>query len=405
MNRTGLLFATLCLALPGSLAYARSCEETARAQQARYDATPENCGKSSSPAFLCSGVILRATEPAPREGIYNSWDVSPTSKRTKGTSFSYLRKDANFRRLVQDQNNGYILYPINELPASKQKYSVLCAFPVDGGTNSRGENGCGTAAVATAKGKGAPCHRQKITTAEQWVNQYQNVSKGDNRNACGFSVRDDLDRYASENFNQSLRAMRQGGLFGKQNELRLENWKRDGADETLPIESFFHLAGDREGLADARLDQTRYFNETGMWVPIIALSMPDRPDGRARFACNAGDQAIAERERTPANEYIESGRWIQRFDPGTGQQEWTLSLKLTDKGRAQKGSSGSDAVYAEMHRKFGSDYQWTQNDGGGMRRQLVCHYQIARNKKAFNLEPFRPNVSEAASQKVGCNPL
>lgn len=143
--------------------------------------------------------------------------------------------------------------------------------------------------------------------------------------------------------------MRQGGLSGKQNELRLENWKRDGADETLPIESFFHLAGDREGLADARLDQTRYFNETGVWVPIIALSMPDRPDGRARFACNAGDQAIAERERTPANEYIESGRWIQRFDPGTGQQEWTLSLKLTFGGFGSAGVATGTGDEGAVH--------------------------------------------------------
>lgn len=405
MSRTGLLVATLCLALPGSLAYARSCVDTARAQQARYDATPENCGRSSSPAFLCSGVLLRATEPAPQEGMYNSWDVSPTSEKTKGTSFSYLRKDANFRRLVQDQNNGYILYPINELPSDKQKYSVLCSFPVDGGTNSRIDNGCGTARVATAPGKGAACHRQRITTAEQWVDQYQKETKGDNRNACGFAVRDELDEYAARNFNQSLRAMRQGNLFSKQNELRLENWKRDGEDATLPIESFFYTAGDSEGLSDARLDQTRYFNQTGVWVPIVALTMPDRPSGSAKFACNAGDQAIDEDRGTSNNEYIESGRWISRFDPGTGKNEWTLSLKLTDKGRAQKGSRGSDAVYAEMRRKFASDYQWAQNDNGGMRRQLVCHYAIARNKAEFNLEPFRPNVSEETAEQTRCNPL
>ncbi|MBI6896106.1 DUF2599 domain-containing protein [Pseudomonas putida] len=406
MNNHGVsLTLAALLACNGGLAFAQSCVETAQNQQKRYEATPNDCGKSSSPAFLCSGIILRATEPAAQEGLYNSWDVSPTSEKTQGTSFSYLRKDANFRRLVQDQNNGYILSPIVGLPASKQPYSVLCAFPIDGGTNSRVENGCGTAAVATAPKKGAACHRQDITTAEQWVAQYQRESKGDNRNACGFAVRDELNSYASANFNASLRAMRLGDTFYKQNELRLANWKRDAADATLPIESFFYLSGDAEGLEDARLDQTRYLQETGLWVPIVALTMPDRPSGSARFACNAADQAIAENDKVPVEDYIASGTWVLRPDPGTGKDEWTLSLKLTPKGQSQKGSSGSDAVYAEMRRKFGNDFQWTQNDGGGMRRQLVCHYVIARNKEEFNLEPFRPNVSEEAAEKASCNPV
>lgn len=399
-----LLTAALC-SINAGLAYGQSCIETAQNQQRRYDATPNDCGKRSSPAFLCSGIILRATEPAPREGMYNSWDVSPTSAMTQGTSFSYLRKDANFKRLVENQNNGYILMPINAVPAGKQKYSVLCAYPTDGGTNGRVDNGCGTASAATAPFKGAACHVQKITTADAWVDQYKREGKGDNRNVCGFSVIDTLDEKATSNFNESLSAMRKGDLFYKQNELRLANWDGAKADSTLPIESFFYIAGDLEGLSDARLDQARYFQKTGVWVPIVSLSMPKSPGDTAKFACNAGDQAIAESNQMPLNEYIQSGEWVLRDDPGTGKQEWTLALKLTAKGKAQTTSSGSDLVYAEMVRKFGSDYQWTQNEGGGMRRQLVCHYAIARNKDEFNLEPFRPNVSEDEAEAAGCNPV
>ncbi|MFV3402802.1 MULTISPECIES: DUF2599 domain-containing protein [Pseudomonas] len=404
-HRYSLTFVAVLCAINGGLAYAQSCVETAQNQQKRYEATPNDCGKSSSPAFLCSGIILRATEPAAVEGLYNSWDVSPTSSKTQGTSFSYLRKDANFRRLVENQNNGYILTPISELPVSKQKYAVLCAFPIDGGTNGRVDNGCGTADAATASAKGAACHVQKITTADAWLDQYKREGKGDNRNLCGFAVADKFDEYATRNFNASLSAMRRGDLFFKQNELRLANWDGGKADSTLPIESFFYLSGDKEGMSDARLDQDRYWRETGVWVPIIALTMPDRPGGTAKFACNADDQAIEEGAKQPLNEYIQSGIWVLRDDPGTGKPEWTLSLKLTEKGRRSSTSAESDLVYAELRRKFGSDYQWMQNDGGGMRRQLVCHYRIARNKEEFNIEPFRPNVSEEQAEAAGCNPV
>ena len=101
--------------------------------------------------------------------------------------------------------------------------------------------------------------------------------------------------------------------------------------------------------------------------------------------------------------YIESASWTQRYDPGTGKNEWTLSVTPTTCGRAI-GADKTDAAYRELVQKFNGDYQWKDNDGGGMRRQFVCHLVIARMKATWNLEPFRPNVTHDESLAAGCNP-
>ncbi len=40
---------------------------------------------------------------------------------------------------------------------------------------------------------------------------------------------------------------------------------------------------------------------------------------------------------------------------------------------------------------------------GSMRRQLACHFNVARNKPEWNLEPSRPYTSNEDSIAKGCN--
>ncbi|MCE5980744.1 DUF2599 domain-containing protein [Pseudomonas sp. LF19] len=101
--------------------------------------------------------------------------------------------------------------------------------------------------------------------------------------------------------------------------------------------------------------------------------------------------------------YIQSAEWINRYDPGSRQNEWTLAVLPTACGRSIQADQ-TDALYQELVSKFGKDSQWTANDKGGMRRQTVCHLVIAREKETWNLEPFRPDVSHDASLNAGCNP-
>ncbi|TWC13408.1 MULTISPECIES: DUF2599 domain-containing protein [unclassified Pseudomonas] len=101
-------------------------------------------------------------------------------------------------------------------------------------------------------------------------------------------------------------------------------------------------------------------------------------------------------------QYIASATWTLRDDPGTHKQEWSLSVIPTECGRGVN-SNWTNAEYAELVQKYGNDWQWKNNDGGGMRRQLVCHLFIARGKVPWNLEPYRPDVSHEESIQNGCN--
>jgi hypothetical protein len=98
------------------------------------------------------------------------------------------------------------------------------------------------------------------------------------------------------------------------------------------------------------------------------------PSKDATFACDAEDQAVSESGKT-IDRYIQSATWALRPDPGTGEEEWSLSVVLTELGKKQTGSSGSDAVYAELVRKYKNDFQWKQK--WRWHASVVCHLQCA----------------------------
>ncbi|MDZ4021199.1 DUF2599 domain-containing protein [Pseudomonas sichuanensis] len=409
LGRPILVLTTLVLAAFDSaqpVALAATCEQTAENLQRRYAQTPAYCSSDSAPGFLCSGVVLRGTEPAARDGLYNTWDADAPTRLNDAVSYAFLRSDANFKRLTKDHQSGYILYPIMELQAPKHRYEVLCAYPVDGGTAERSEAGCGTFAQAADPSIGRSCHTQGILDGRAWVTHYEQSTQGDNRNACGFAVNDALNQQAVSNFNAALQAMRnKRSLFFRESELRIKDWSASTPVAQLPIESFFYIAGNERGLANARLEQHRYFRQSNIWVPIIAVTLPQSRSAKAQFVCQSSDQAIAEGTPTPINEYVQLGEWIRRNDVGSEGVEWSLSLEPTPLGREQSTPQGYARMYAEIRRKYGNDYQWLQNDGGGMYRQLVCHLNIARDKDRYNLEPFRHDLSQEDSDNAGCNPV
>ncbi|WP_457968115.1 DUF2599 domain-containing protein [Pseudomonas sp. R4-84] len=361
-----------------------------------YNDTPVNCGTASMPGFLCSGIIFRATIPST---AYKSWAPSPPAVASGGFSFSYLRADAEFRRLVRDENNGFIIFPPLFAPVGRQRVAVLCMFPVDGVTDVRAENGCGVA--RGAKSNSDLCHRQGIYTAQQWYEK--RVADGhSNFSQCGFNVKDDANEKATVSFNEAIKAMSLGdnGTIHQQNEMRLATAAWDvSRPETLPIKAFFYLPG---GLADAQYDQRDYYSTTRVLVPVIAMTLPGTRAQDASFVFKAADQAI--KMADPMDGYINYAKWIKRYDPGTRKDEWSLSVVPTDRGRMAT-SQSTDAVYAELVKRYGDDPRWVNNDGGGMRRQLACHFTISRNKSEWNMEPFRSNVSHDAAVAAGCNPI
>ena len=287
-----VLFLTACQSTPDTTISGLPAEhpfrvvdgaETAAALNVRYGDTRQNCGKNSTPAFLCSGVIMRTTTYST---AYDSWDPSDRSVALGGQSFSYLRKDSKFSRAAWSLSNGYILYPIFDAPPDKMDPDVLCLFPVDGWTDERADQRCG---IFTGNPTSVSCERQNITTADQWVTHFNQQGK-DTRKLCSFNVRDERNDLAGPAFYEALLAKSKGAptdiRFTQHNELVLKTWAR-GIGATLPIQAFFYL--DATGLGSAKKDKANFFAKTQIALPLIKLTMPTSQAADAKFEYIPGD--------------------------------------------------------------------------------------------------------------------
>ncbi len=357
----------------------------------RYNDTRIYFSRNSIPGFTVNGAILRATTPS---AAYKFWDPSPNTKASGGWSYSYLRRDAKFKRLVRHENNGNFVYPPLLTPPDKKPVQVLCAFPEDGVSDRRTAQGCGVNTLATSDSR--VCYEQGIINADQWVTKHLKDGHA-NVNQCAFNVRDEANEKGTQSFQAFIEVLsKDTTLFDQQNEMRLATWDST-QPKTLPIQALFYLAG---GLPDARFDQKDFLGAAGICLPIIQLSLPQTQAQDARFVYLPADQQCSP---TPSAQYIQSAVWVQRPDPGSRNRiEWSLSVTPTQYGRDAQ-ADRTEAVYAELEKKFGNDPQWKNNDNGSMRRQLVCHYRIARGKTPWNLEPRRKDTTEQVAEDNGCN--
>ncbi|MFP0197875.1 hypothetical protein ACKJSM_22225 [Pseudomonas sp. PHC1] len=236
----------------------------------------------SAPPFLCSGVMLRATK---RSTQYHFWDPNPSSH---AVSFSFLRKDSKFSKLVFGYNNGFIFSPYFFAASGKIEPEIRCFFPVDGATSSRNDDGCGQVPGVPS---GIPCQSQNINTAAQYLAHY-NSQPNKYHHLCGFDVRDHLNQAATVAFNEALKAQAQGGqfAFNTQNEFVLEKWGQ-GLGSSLPIQALFYL--DDTGKVDAQYDQRDFKTQTGIWIPMIKITLPRTTAEDATFQYIPADQAIS----------------------------------------------------------------------------------------------------------------
>ncbi|MET0581754.1 MAG: hypothetical protein ABWZ08_07270 [Pseudoxanthomonas sp.] len=250
-----------------------------------YNNTAQNCGSATAPAFVCSGVLLRATETNP---AFLPWDPSPPSIKSGGVSFSWLRSDTNFSELVYNYWNGYLMYPPGLAPGGAYAVQVLCVFPMDANTANRPTlQGCGpgTATPATS----APCDTQGITTALLWGAHF--ISLADKYTGqCGWDMRRGVAATA-DRFNQSIQSRKDlaSQWWAIQNELRVGTWPT-GTGKALPIRAFFYVPGKTGALANAQDDQKRYRDNYGIDMPILRMSLPTAKGGRTTFAYAEADQ-------------------------------------------------------------------------------------------------------------------
>ncbi len=169
-----------------------------------YSDTRQDCGGPSKPAFLCSGVLFRATWPSTD---YMFYSISPKSQKSGGVSASYLRKDAKYRKLAYGLKSGFIFDTIFGNPKDHQDYAVLCSFPIDAATDDRAQQGC-TDSRRTPNSVEKSCQDINVSTAEQWAANYRQ-NRGDHSRQCSFDVRDERNTAAGPAFYQSIRAMAQ----------------------------------------------------------------------------------------------------------------------------------------------------------------------------------------------------
>ncbi|MCQ2999640.1 hypothetical protein NLO98_07710 [Pseudomonas syringae] len=258
--------------------------EIARELTARYLNVATNCGTVTAPAFLCSGIIYRGTSYSTS---YDTWNPSPESQRSGGVTFSYLRKDANASRIIGGSNKGFIFYPVFTMPPDKVKASILCTYVREAGTNERKESGCGGHSNLPVS---EPCETQGVSTAALWVAHYQaNGSSLDGQ--CGFGVRSDLNAVAVAGFNAMLGVHALGIVESTKNiELRLATWPQD-TPKTVPIQAFFYVDGGLEGV---QYDQRQFFYKSGIYVPVIFITLPATATGNATFEYKESDQAWGE---------------------------------------------------------------------------------------------------------------
>lgn len=254
----------------------------ARQLAERYADIRNNCGDDSQPAFRCSGLILRATGSS---AGYDPWNSSDTAIRVGGVSFSFLRADYNMQRLAGQLDHGFLLMPESRTPPGKYTMEVMCFFPVDGTSNHRDQFGCG--ANTRYPNDSRPCALQGITTGELWRDHFnEKPTTYDWR--CGFDVR------GATAGNAFYEGMRGGRLvlpysFDIPNDLKIRIWP-DNIPATLPIEAFFYTQA--AGLVIAKKDQQRFFDLTGIVLPIIAVQLSSTSSGTATFAYSLADQSV-----------------------------------------------------------------------------------------------------------------
>jgi len=374
-----------------------------------YNATPKDCGKSSSPAFLCSGVLLRAVKPSTARQFYS---INPAAVARGGVSASYLRKDAKFQHMAFGMTSGFIFEEILKNP--KDHINVLCAFPLDAGTDARTTGSCGDSSFTTSAED--YCDRMGITTAEQWVALFKknpptdlNVQRGA---TCGFDVRNEKNVGTAEAFYQMIRATSMvpaekfAGQKYQENEVLIAPWRYD-APNAPAVSASFHVGPD--GLEGARLYQIQWFQATKRFMPVISLALPQTPQQDAAFTFVADNQAIFQVTQADAcPKYVQSAKWVKRFDARFNKEIFSLDVTPTDCGRRIL-SEQTNNFLNELVANYYLQPEWINNPDNktnkvnSMRRQLVCNITTARAKTTWTLEPSRPYTTHANSVAQGCD--
>ena len=275
---------------------------------ARYRDATERCnnGSPTAPAFLCSGILVRATKYS---GEYHSWIPNPDTAPF-GISFSWVRFDANMWGTFPT-SHGFIAYPREYSdPKQLKPLIVRCVYVHD--SWSAGPDRCTWHENQSGNVSWMPeCQdlSPPVLTGDQWVARASPRSKqaaqsddqparpafDDDENQCAFGV----ERTRSNTAAAWMAFVRARYLLHTRhrNEVIVDDWTKEvGGDEGLvPIEAFFYGTikadpSEPDPVGEARKDQLRFKQITGRWVPVIRWEQSR--SGDQTFLFRTQDQAI-----------------------------------------------------------------------------------------------------------------
>ncbi|MBV6752186.1 hypothetical protein KV580_17855 [Pseudomonas chlororaphis] len=273
--RLSLVFAWLFVS---GLAQAITGPETAQLLNHRYQQTVAACA-GNNPAYFCSGVLIRGSEPERVDGF---WMHDSDAVTLGAERFSYVRADIGTQALAQ--RNGVIFSDSFTAISQGKTLDVLCAYPfVANITSTRPGYGCGLSSSTSQRLEDpSSCATLGITDATAWLRYFQqNANQPDKQ--CSFSSQSPTPFKASLEAHQGLDAQ----WSAKPNELLIRNWET-AQPQRIPLQGLFYDVTQTGGLLGAQKDQRDYFNATGEWLSILRMNLRDGPD--AVFGFNLQDQ-------------------------------------------------------------------------------------------------------------------
>lgn len=247
----------------------------AAALNARYTDTRASC-PGNTPAYYCNGVVIRGTQ----NGNFDPWNPSAGAIAVGGTSFSYMRVDANVTPI---RDSGLIFTSQEKAIATNKIVEYLCIYVHNASTsgNTR-DKGCGMRPRSNIAADLSSCASINVRTLAQWSAHAATLPGAAYQ--CSLSTQD------ASQFQVSIQARANINFPYKTawNEVMIATWPPDIGNR-LPIEAFWWNTA-KASVAEAKAYQTKFKNKTGLWVPVIRVDVAQL-NGRP-FSYNAADQAV-----------------------------------------------------------------------------------------------------------------
>jgi len=254
-------------------------ERLAEELNTAYRTVVEGCGANfERPAHECSGVLVRRSSDSPEP----FWLLDPLEKTLGAATAVYLRGDLGIEQLSRP--HGAIFLSAAQAEQGEKPVEPLCIYPFPLSMNETWTQfGCQSPEIkATQEPDPSSCAAHGVLDAPAWVDFFRSHDTIAERQ-CSLSTRD------AKQFNAALLAHDSMGLVWSRQAtaVMVRNWDDQRAGR-IPFRGLFYLDSQADALLAAQADQRRYFQHTGLWLPVLRVNLKE-PNGLI-FAYRPDDQ-------------------------------------------------------------------------------------------------------------------